>query len=282
MKYISFTKNGANGFGAVINDRDVVDLTGKIDGVTTLRELLAKDLQNKAAQFVASAKPDFTLDTVELLPVIPNPNKIVCVGINYVAHAAEAGRTIGQYPVIFQRWADSLLAHGKPILKPKVSNEFDFEAELAVVIGKGGGHIAKEDAMSHVAGYTCFNDASARDWQFHTHQYGMGKNFRSTGALGPWMISAEDVPDYRQISLKGFLNGQQMQEGTLDQLAFDVPSLISYVSKAVDWQPGDILATGTPSGIGFKRKPPIFLKHGDIFEVVIDKIGTLSNPVVNE
>jgi 2-keto-4-pentenoate hydratase/2-oxohepta-3-ene-1,7-dioic acid hydratase in catechol pathway len=136
--------------------------------------------------------------------------------------------------------------------------------------------------MEHVAGYTCFNDASVRDWQFHTHQYGMGKTFRFTGALGPWLVTADEIADYRDLQIRGILNGEQMQEGNLSELAFDIPHLISYVSQALDWNPGDILATGTPSGIGFKRNPPIFLKPGDIFEVTISQIGTLRNPVIDE
>jgi 2-keto-4-pentenoate hydratase/2-oxohepta-3-ene-1,7-dioic acid hydratase in catechol pathway len=219
---------------------------------------------------------------VELAPVIPRPGKVVCVGINYVEHAAEAGRKIGEYPVIFQRYSETLLAHGAPLLRPKVSTHFDFEAELAVVIGKGGSHIEPANAMDHVAGYTCFNDASVRDWQFHTHQYGMGKNFAATGSLGPWLVTADEIADYRELTVTGLLNGERMQHGTLSELAFDIPALIAYISKALPWNPGDILATGTPSGIGFKRNPPVFLKAGDSFEVVISQIGTLSNPVADE
>jgi 2-keto-4-pentenoate hydratase/2-oxohepta-3-ene-1,7-dioic acid hydratase in catechol pathway len=150
------------------------------------------------------------------------------------------------------------------------------------VIGKGGSHIDPADAMNHVAGYTCFNDASVRDWQFHTHQYGMGKNFRATAALGPWLVTADEIPDYRELTVIGALNGKQVQEGKLSTLAFDIPALIAYVSQALQWNPGDILATGSPSGVGFKRTPPLFLAAGDTFEVTISQIGTLSNPVIDE
>lgn len=282
MKFISFTRGGQAGFGAVLGEDQVVDLTGKVQGAQSLKEVLARGLEEEAKQLANASQPDCKLSDVTLLPVIPNPNKVICVGINYVAHAAEAGRKVGDYPVIFQRFADSLAAHEQPLLVPKVSEQFDYECELAVVIGRGGGHIDEADAMSHVAGYTCFNDASVRDWQFHTHQYGMGKNFRATGALGPWMVSADEVADYRELEVMTLLNGEKLQHGKLDQLAFDIPKLISYVSKAVDWQPGDILATGTPSGIGFKRNPPIFLKPGDVCEVVIPGIGTLRNPIEAE
>ncbi|MNC21223.1 Ureidoglycolate lyase [compost metagenome] len=282
MKLISYHKDGKPGFGAVV-EGNVVDLAKQFPAAVNLAGLLSDPiLLEQAKAYTAGATADYAFNDVQLDPVIPAPGKIICVGINYVAHAEEAGRKVGQYPVIFQRFAETLLAHNAPLVRPIVSQEFDFEAELAVVIGKGGAHIQPEDAMAHVAGYTCFNDASVRDWQFHTHQYGMGKTFRSTGALGPWLVTADEIADYRELRVVGVLNGEQLQEGALSDLAFDIPHLISYVSKALTWNPGDILATGTPSGIGFKRTPPIFLKPGDIFEVVITQIGTLSNPVIDE
>lgn len=282
MKLVSFHLNGRAGYGAVVGER-VVDLGAHFADTPDLATLLASPAQlAKARELAASAKGEHALTDVTLAPVIPAPGKVICVGINYVAHAEEAGRKVGKHPVIFQRFAETLLAHNAPLVRPKVSEEFDFEAELAVVIGKGGSHITPEDAMDHVAGYTCFNDASVRDWQFHTHQYGMGKTFRFTGALGPWLVTADEIADYRELQVRGILNGEQLQEGNLSELAFDIPHLISYVSQALDWNPGDILATGTPSGIGFKRNPPIFLKPGDVFEVTVSQIGTLSNPVIDE
>lgn len=282
MKLVSFHLNNRPGYGAVVGDR-VVDLSSYLADVPDLASLIASpDKLAQAKKLVTASEGELVLADLSLSPVIPAPGKIICVGINYVAHAEEAGRKVGQHPVIFQRFAETLQAHDAPLVRPKVSEEFDFEAELAVVIGKGGSHIAPENAMDHVAGYTCFNDASVRDWQFHTHQYGMGKTFRSTGALGPWLVTADEIADYRDLQIRGILNGEQMQEGNLSELAFDIPHLISYVSQALDWNPGDILATGTPSGIGFKRNPPIFLKPGDIFEVTISQIGTLRNPVIDE
>lgn len=282
MKLISYRRTGRPHFGAVVDD-GVVELSDRLEGVADLAALLgdaAALAQTRA--IVAGAAPSYPLSSVQLEPVIPQPGKVVCVGINYIEHAHEAGRKIGQHPVIFQRYHETLVAHGAPLLRPKVSTHFDFEAELAVVIGKGGSHIDPANAMEHVAGYTCFNDASVRDWQFHTHQYGMGKNFRATGALGPWLITADEIADYRELYVTGRLNGEQMQHGKLAELAFDLPTLIAYVSKALPWNPGDILATGTPSGIGFKRTPPVFLAAGDTFEVSITHIGTLSNPVIDE
>lgn len=281
MKLVSYRRAGKAAFGA-IKEEGIVDLASRLPALADLASLLADDAALEEAHRLIAAAADFPLADVELEPVIPRPNKIICVGINYVAHAAEAGRTVGKYPVIFHRYAETLLPHGAPLIRPTISDNFDFEAELAVVIGRGGSHIAPEDAMSHVAGYTCFNDASIRDWQFHTHQYGMGKNFRGTGALGPWLVTADEIPDYRELTVHGLLNGEQMQIGKLSELAFDIPALIAYVSQALDWQPGDILATGTPSGIGFKRQPPVFLKPGDTFDVVIPGVGTLSNSVIDE
>ena len=282
MKLISYRNKGRACFGAVLND-GVVELNGRCDGVANLAALLGDEAaMAKARAIVTGAAAEFPLASVELEPVIPAPGKVVCVGINYVEHAHEAGRKIGEHPVIFQRYHETLIAHGAPLMRPRASTQFDFEAELAVVIGKGGAHIDPAHAMEHVAGYTCFNDASVRDWQFHTHQYGMVKNFRSTGALGPWLVTADEIADYRELRVTGHLNGEQMQHGSLSELAFDIPKLIAYVSKALPWNPGDILATGTPSGIGFKRSPPLFLKAGDRFEVTISQIGTLSNPIIDE
>lgn len=282
MKLISYQRDGRSHFGAV-TDTGIIELTDRLDGVVDLVGLLGdKRLLALARKTIDAGTASYPLSDVELEPVIPRPGKVICVGINFTDHAAEAGRKIGQYPVIFQRYNETLIAHGAPLVRPKVSTHFDFEAELAVVIGKGGAHIDPADAMDHVAGYTCFNDASVRDWQFHTHQYGMGKNFRATAALGPWLVTADDIPDYRELTVTGVLNGAQVQEGRLASLAFDIPMLIAYVSQALTWNPGDILATGTPSGVGFKRTPPLFLKAGDRFEVIISQIGTLSNPVVDE
>ncbi|OVZ65207.1 5-oxopent-3-ene-1,2,5-tricarboxylate decarboxylase [Pigmentiphaga sp. NML030171] len=280
MRLVSFLRNGRAGYG-VAKDGGIVELGGRLDA-PDLRTLLARGMQDEARALSARLAADFPLTEVRLMPVIPEPSKIICVGINYVAHAAEAGRTVGKHPVIFHRFADTLVGAGQPLLRPRVSDQFDYEGELAVVIGKGGRHIAPGDAMSHVAGYTIFNDASVRDWQFHTHQYGMGKNFAASGPLGPWMVTADEIPDYRRLELRTYVNGEQVQEGRLDELAFDIPHLIAYVSQALPWNPGDILATGTPSGIGFKRTPPLLLKQGDSVRVEVTGIGELVNPVMDE
>ncbi len=281
MRLISFLKNGSQHVGKMINETEALDVTLSRPGIASLKDLLETDTLSEL-QSITEGRNLEKISDLDLLPVIPNPSKVICVGINYVAHAAEAGRKVGDYPVIFQRYADTLVGHRQNLVCPVVSEEFDFEGELAVIIGKGGRHIRPEDAMSHVAGFSCFNDASVRDWQFHSHQYGMGKNFQNSGALGPEMVTADEIRDYRALEIESFLNGEKMQEGKLSQLAFDIPAIISYVSKAIAWRPGDVIATGTPSGVGFKRKPPIFLKEGDVFDVSIPGVGRLSNPVVSE
>lgn len=281
MRLISFLKSGSQHIGKMINETEALDVTTRKPGIASLKDLLETDTLSEL-ESVAEDRDLEKISDLDLLPVIPNPSKVICVGINYVAHAAEAGRKVGDYPVIFQRYADTLVGHRQNLVCPIVSEEFDFEGELAVIIGKGGRHIRPEDAMNHVAGFSCFNDASVRDWQFHSHQYGMGKNFQNSGALGPEMVTADEIRDYRDLEIESFLNGEKMQEGKLSQLAFDIPAIISYVSKAMAWRPGDVIATGTPSGVGFKRKPPIFLKDGDVFDVDIPGVGRLSNPVVSE
>ena len=281
MKLMSFIRNGAAGFGASVDD-GIVDLTGKIDGATTLSGLLDNHGLDRARDYVAGRNPDFGLSATRFLPVIPNPSKIICVGLNYLDHAAEARLKVGDYPVIFHRYPDSMAAHKEPLIRPKVSDKHDYEGELAVIMGRAGRHIPKEKAMDYVAGYACFNDSSIRDWQFHTNQYGMGKNFVATGGFGPWMVTADEIPDYRKLTLETYVSGEKMQEGHLSDLAFDVPLLINYVSQAMPWHPGDVLVTGTPSGVGFARKPPRYLHDGDVVEVRISGVGTLENPVVDE
>jgi len=281
LKLISFEKDGKPGFGAAI-DGDVIELTGRIRGARTLKELLANGDLEVARSICEKARPDFALSDCVLMPVVPNPAKVICLGLNYRTHAEECGRPLPPQPVIFHRHAQTLVAHQRPLLRPLVSEQFDYEGELAVIIGKGGGHIREEDAMSHVAGYACFNEASVRDWQRHSHLYGMGKNFRSTGAFGPWMVTTDDIPDPSVLQLHTLLNGEEVQATSLDDLIFSVPKLISYVSQAIDWLPGDVLVTGTPSGVGLFRTPPRFLRAGDVVEVYISGVGSLINSVRDE
>lgn len=281
MRLVSFVRNGAEGFGAVV-DGGVIDLTGKIAGAMSMAELLANDGLAAARELCGNAGVDFALADCELLPVIPRPSKIICLAINFRGHALEAGRDLPKHPVIFHRHASTLIAHGAPLIRPLVSDKLDYEGELAVVLGRRGGNIPRERAMEHVAGYTCFNEASIRDWQKHSHLYGMGKNFRGTGAVGPWLVTADEVPDPSSLVLTTTLNGEEVQRIGMDDFIFPIPELIAYVSQALDWEAGDILVTGTPAGVGLFHNPPRFLRPGDRVEVSVTDVGTLSNGVADQ
>ncbi len=282
MKLMSFVRGGKPGWGVAAQD-GVIDLGRVLGGkYPSLRALLVGDGLEEATGAADGAKPDAGFDEIEFLPVIPDPEKILCVGLNYKTHIAETGRSDSDYPVIFSRYADTQVGHGQAMTRPKNSTSFDYEGELAVIIGKGGRHIAEADALAHVAGYTCYNDGSVRDWQRHTHQFLPGKNFPGTGGFGPWMVTADEIPDPTSMTLVTRLNGEEMQRSGTDMLIFTVPFLIHYLSSFTELRPGDVISTGTPGGVGFKRKPPVFMKEGDTIEVEIDKIGTLTNPITDE
>ena len=281
MKLTSFIRNGTRGYGAVTDD-GICNLTSAINGISDLKGLLETGGLSRAAD-VANGRPaDFPIEEIEFLPLIPNARKIICVAVNYLAHAREAGRTIGEHPVLFHRHTQTQVGHQQSLLVPKASHQLDFEGEIAVILGKGGAHIKPEDAMDHVAGYSCYNEGSVRDWQFHVHQYSMGKNFNATGGFGPWLVTTDDIPDPDALTVTTRLNGKQMQFGEFNDVAFNIPTLISYVSRALPWCAGDVIVTGTPGGVGFKRTPPIFLTEGDSVEVDVNLVGTLVNSVQNE
>jgi len=248
----------------------------------TLPELIAQgaDLLHIARSLGPS--PAIDLSTVRLLPLVPVPPKILCVGLNYDDHLEESGLKKPAYPEIFARFATSLIAHQEPIRRPRESTALDYEAELAVVIGKPGRRISREQALEHVAGYSLFNDATVRDFQLRTPQWTMGKNFDGTGSFGPWLVTPDSVPPGAQgLRIQGRLNGRVMQDARTDQLIFSVPALIEMISVAISLERGDVIITGTPGGVGAARKPPVFMKPGDIFEVEIEGIGVLTNPVQN-
>lgn len=219
---------------------------------------------------------------VRFLPVIPNAAKILCVGVNYRPHIEEMGRQVPDYPVVFTRFPDSLVGHGEAILRPRVSEQFDFEGELAVVIGKRARYAPREIALAHVAGYCCFMDGSIRDWQRHTPQFTAGKNFFHSGAMGPCMVTADEIPDPCALQLVTRVNGEVMQQGNVGDLVFDIPRLVEYCSSFAELMPGDVIATGTPGGVGAARTPPVWLKPGDTVEVDIAGVGRLKNPVLDE
>lgn len=282
MRLASFYHHGRASYG-VVTDAGVVDLGARLgDRHPTLRSLLsAGDPVTLAGPF-AGETPDLALGAVEWAPVIPDPEKVLCVGVNYHSHRVETGRDEAVYPTLFTRFANTLVGHGGALVRPRASTQLDFEGEMAVIIGRAGRHVPRERALEHVAGYACFNDASVRDWQRHTTQFTPGKNFVSTGSLGPWMVTSDALPDPSALEISLTVNGEEMQRSTTDLLIFDVPALIAYVSTFTALAPGDVIATGTPSGVGWKRTPPIYLRAGDRVEVTVRGVGTLSNPVADE
>jgi 2-keto-4-pentenoate hydratase/2-oxohepta-3-ene-1,7-dioic acid hydratase in catechol pathway len=287
MKLASFTVKGRESYGAVQGDK-VVDLGQHFSGKhATLADFIGSSDFASRDKIVTGLKADLALNDVKLLPVIPRPEKIVCLVRNYMDHhqevlAAGMHRELSEFPPIFLRVWRSQVAHGEPIIRPKVSEQLDWEGEMALIIGKGGRHIAKEDAFKHIAGYACYNDASIREWQFHAKQIAAGKNFQGTGAFGPWMVTADEVPEPENLKLELRLNGKTEQSSNTSNLIFKIPTIVNYCSTIFDLVPGDVLVTGTPAGVGWSRKPPQFMKHGDIVEVEIEKLGILRNPVVNE
>ncbi|MGB9434963.1 MAG: fumarylacetoacetate hydrolase family protein [Candidatus Acidiferrum sp.] len=246
----------------------------------TLPELIAQGADLLRIGKNLGQSPTIDLNVVRLLPPVPVPPKILCVGLNYDDHLEESGLKKPAYPEIFARFATSLIAHQEPIRRPRESSALDYEAELAVVIGKPGRRIPQKQALDHVAGYSLFNDASVRDFQLRTPQWTMGKNFDGTGSFGPWLVTPDAVPPgARGLHIQGRLNGRVMQDARTDLLIFSVPVLIEMISVAMSLERGDVIITGTPGGVGVARKPPVFMRPGDIFEVEIEELGVLINPV---
>ena len=230
--------------------------------------------------------PDWTaappLAGARFAPPVPNPGAVWCVGLNYEDHRLETGRPRADYPTLFTRFPVCLLGHDEALVRPAASDQLDYEGELAVVIGKPGRHIPEEAALDHVAGYACFNDASVRDYQGHSTQFGPGKNFWRTGAFGPWLVTADEVPDPQDLPIETRLNGEVVQRSHTSQMTWSVRALIAYLSRITPLLPGDVIATGTPSGVGVARDPQRFLKPGDVVEVEIGRVGILRNGVVDE
>lgn len=282
MKLVSFEKAGKAGFGAVKDD-GVVDLGAALQNrYADLKALLEADAIDEASQAVASRAADFALADVQLLPVIPNPGKIWCCGLNYGEHVRETNREVTEKPMFFLRFADSQVGHDQPILRPAESTQLDYEAEIAVIIGKPGRRIAEEDAFNHVAGYACYNDGTIRDWQRHTQQWAPGKNFFRTGGFGPWMVTSDEIPANTVMTLTARLNGEVMQQATTDMMIHSIARQIAYASTVAPLQAGDVIVTGTPGGVGARRNPPVWMKAGDVIEIEIDRVGVLRNPVADE
>ena len=282
MKLASYKISGRASYG-LVEDENVFDMGAHFAGrYPSLHSVIEADVMPElAAAAKGTTATSHPLSSVELLPPIGNPDKILCVGRNYKAHAAEGNNSLPKYPMLFIRLINSLAAHGQAMICPKVSSHFDYEGELAVVIGKPGRHIAKENALQHIAGYSCFNDGSIRDYQFD-HGLITGKNFPSTGGFGPFLVLADEIPDPSKLVLTTRLNGVQVQHSRVDQLVFDIPTLISYISSFTPLVAGDVIVTGTPEGVGFARKPPLWMKPGDVVEVDISGVGVLRNPIEME
>jgi len=280
MRLLSFRYAGASKFGALV-ESGIVDLSARTQGRWSgLREVLAAKALPELAALAKGATADLQLADVELLPVIPDPEKILCIGVNYASHAAEVGRELPPAPSVFSRLHNTLVPAGGNIVRPKASIAFDYEGELAVIIGERCRHVPRARALSVIAGYSCFIDASVRDFQ--KHSVTAGKNFPATGPLGPWMVTAYVVQDPQRLELITRLNGAVVQRDTTDHMIFDVATIIEYLSTVTWLEPGDIIATGTPDGVGLGRKPPLWMKGGDKVEVEISGIGTLNVNVVDE
>jgi 2-keto-4-pentenoate hydratase/2-oxohepta-3-ene-1,7-dioic acid hydratase in catechol pathway len=282
MRLVSFTHAGKASFGIAV-DGGVIDAGLRLKGeFGSLRDVLGAGAMG-LVRGLKGVAPDLALDAIEYRPVIDSPAaKFLCVGVNYMPHIEEMGRERPDYPVIFVRFRDSLVGHGAPMVRPRVSEQYDFEGELAVVIGKPARHVPRARALEYVAGYSCFNDGSVRDYQRHGLQWTPGKNFQASGAFGPWLVTADELPDPRALHLQTRLNGEVVQDEDVAQLCFDVPALIEYCSTWTRLEPGDVLVTGTPGGVGAGRKPPLWMRAGDTVEVEISGIGTLKNSIVDE
>ena len=285
MRFISFRSSDGDGLAVRVGEgtyRGLTRVSPSFPG--DLKQLLAAgDAAMSRDAAVLRDCPLIDLGTVRLLPPLSAPDKIICIGLNYADHSAESGFQQPEYPTVFARYASSLVAHEASLVRPRVSEQLDYEGELVAIVGKGGRHIDRSSALDHVAGYSLFNDASIRDYQFKSPQWIMGKTFDGTGAFGPEFVTADELPrGAAGLKLRTRLNGAVVQEASTNDLVFDVATLVSLVSVAMTLSPGDLIVTGTPSGVGLARKPPLWMKPGDVCEVEIEGLGVLRNPVAEE
>jgi acylpyruvate hydrolase len=285
MRFSTFSNGKQEGLAVLVSEGQ---FRGLLSGDAGYPGPLASLIQNGGGSLASAAAvlgkgPIIDLDQVTLLPPLPAPGKIICVGLNYVNHSIESGFVPPEYPTIFTRFTSSLVGAGAPIIRPRVSTQLDYEGEMVAVIGTGGRHIAEENAPDHVIGYSIFNDASVRDYQKKAPQWTIGKNFDRTGAFGPHLVTADELPrGGKGLRIQTRLNGQMVQDASTDDMVFSVAKLISILSEAITLSPGDVIVSGTPAGVGMARKPPLFMKHGDVCEIEIDGIGILRNPVQDE
>ena len=281
MKLLSYLSQQQPAIGVVIED-NIVNVTRAIAGITTLKQAIAHNSFDELLSIAKTKEPEIAMEEAIFLPVIPDPNKIVCVGLNYEAHRIETGRPKVKYPTIFTRFADTQVGHHQSLIQPHVSTQLDYEGELAIIIGKEGRYIAPDAAMDYIAGYSCYNDATVRDWQYHTSQFVPGKNFPNTGGFGPCMVTTDEMGDLSSCQLETYLNDVLMQSTSFSDMLFSVADLISYISNFTYLHPGDVICTGTPSSVGHMCEPPVFLQAGDEVRVSITHIGSLVNSVQAE
>ena len=294
MRWLSFYRSSPDAssgptytqasFGYVVQTQDgaegVVDVGMRSEYATLREAIAAQALERLVAQ--CGDQADVALDGLHFAPTITDPKKILCVGLNYKAHQEETGRGGEGVPTVFVRFAAAQMGHGEPMVRPRESASLDFEGEIAMIIGRGGRRIARKDAMEHVVGFGIYNDGSVREYQRQTSQFTPGKNFANTGGFGPWMMTKEAIGELSQMEITTRLNGEVMQNATADLLVHGFDELIAFCSTFIALEPGDVIVTGTPGGVGAARKPPVFMDQGDVIEVDVKPIGTLRNPVVND
>jgi 2-keto-4-pentenoate hydratase/2-oxohepta-3-ene-1,7-dioic acid hydratase in catechol pathway len=282
MSFVSFESSGHSTYGVWESEQTWLQVPASFQAqYPDLKSAIAANKLDELNAVTRQQGRTVQGSEARLLPVIPNSGKILCVGLNYKSHVAETKRADSEHPSIFTRFVDSLSAHNAPLPRPATTTRFDFEGELAIIIGKGGRNIKQADAFDHIAGYACFNDGTARDWQRHTHQWIPGKNFPLTGPFGPFMATTQEIPDVNRLTLETRLNGEVMQHASLVDLIFTLPVIIEYVSGFTPLSAGDVIATGTPGGVGDRREPPVYMKAGDVIEIEITGLGTLRNRVVD-
>lgn len=285
MRLVTYRADGAgagsHSFGRIVNG-GVVDGRDALEGRHgSLREVLDAGALDDLASATNGLAPQLAVDEVQLLPPVPDARKIICAGVNYRSHLQETARPDTAFPTLFSRFADTQMGHGAPALKPQQSERFDYEGELAVVVGTPADRVAEADAWDVVAGYACYSDFSARDWQRHTSQFLPGKNFPGTGGFGPWLVTANEIPDITGVALETRVNGEVRQAATIADLIFSIPQLIHYISTFTPLSPGDVIVTGTPAGVGLFMDPPIFLTEGDVVDVELSGVGVLTNQVAS-
>jgi 2-keto-4-pentenoate hydratase/2-oxohepta-3-ene-1,7-dioic acid hydratase in catechol pathway len=282
MKLVTYLRDGRIGYGAMA-EGGIVDLSKRIgDQFPDVRSLFGPGGLDVARKALDGRPADFALDGVRLLPPILNPGKILCIGLNYEDHRKETKRDKTEAPAVFVRFAESQVGHDQAMLCPRESVKFDYEGEIAVIVGKAGRRISEENAWDHVGGYSCYNDGSVRDWQLATSQWTPGKNFPATGGFGPWIVTTDELPARTVLTLVTRLNGTELQRATTDQLIHSIPRLIAHLSTWVPLSPGDVIVSGTPGGVGARREPPIWMKAGDVVEVEVSGVGVLKNRIEND